>query len=77
MRAACTGAWLLLDNLQLSLDMIPNLVKFLESMRVSELELKEEYMATAEGKVLEEKRGKKKRLVLEDNSSLKEKQAEK
>ena len=72
MRAACTGAWLLLDNLQLSLDIIPNLVKFLESMRVGELELKEEFLATAKAKVIEEKRSKKKRIAMED-SSLKEK----
>ena len=31
-RAACRGTWLLLDNLQLSLDIIPNLIKFLETM---------------------------------------------
>ena len=31
-RAACKGSWLLLDNLQLSLDIIPNLVKFMETM---------------------------------------------
>ena len=32
-RAACRGTWLLLDNLQLSLEIIPNLVKFLETMQ--------------------------------------------
>ena len=31
-RAACRGSWLLLDNLQLSLDIVPNLVKFIETM---------------------------------------------
>lgn len=40
-RAACRGSWLLLDNLQLSLDIIPNLVKFLETMYDSEIYAKE------------------------------------
>ena len=37
-KAACKGSWLLLDNLQLSLDIIPNLVKFLETMYLSEID---------------------------------------
>ena len=39
-RAACKGTWLLLDNLQLSLEIIPNLDKFLETMNESEIEAK-------------------------------------
>ena len=39
-RAACKGSWLLLDNLQLSLQIIPNLVRFFETMFESELEAK-------------------------------------
>lgn len=41
MRCACWGCWLLLDNLQLSLEIIPNLVKFLETMYESQYTLKE------------------------------------
>lgn len=39
-RAACKGSWLLFDNLQLSLDMIPNLVKFLETMYQCDVDAK-------------------------------------
>ena len=31
-RSACSGNWLLLDNLQLSIEIIPNMQKFIETM---------------------------------------------
>lgn len=38
--AACNGHWLLLDNLQLALQIIPNMIKFMETMFDEEVQLK-------------------------------------
>ena len=40
-KSACAGNWLLLDNLQLSIEIIPNLQKFIETMYEAHAESKE------------------------------------
>ena len=40
-KSACSGNWLLLDNLQLSIEIIPNLQKFIETMYEAHTEAKE------------------------------------
>lgn len=56
MRAACRGSWLLLDNLQLSLDIIPNLVKFLETMYECEQDVTAVLRSSVQAQLTEKKR---------------------
>ena len=56
MRCACLGSWLLLDNLQLSLEIIPNLVKFLETMFENDREVRSNIKIEAEKIMLEQRR---------------------
>ena len=47
LRAACEGKWLLLDNIQLSMEIIANLQKFIESMYTAGKAVKESLLRQA------------------------------
>ena len=56
--AACKGQWLLIDNLQLALQIVPNLIKFTETMFAEEKVAKEKMKEVVESMMQDYKRDK-------------------
>ena len=50
-RSACKGDWLLLDNLQLAINDLPNLLKFVEDMYEGDVQAKAQLKKSAEAQI--------------------------
>ena len=50
-RSACKGDWLLLDNLQLAINDLPNLLKFVEDMYEGDVHAKAQLKKSAEAQI--------------------------